>query len=1381
MKKITFLLLFCFCAVGFSQAQTVTESSGGATANYEFSYDDSRVISSDNQNGIARTADMITSSYSGKSSALITITHSATQTIEGQVACGTAGIQAENHYYRDFDLANDFGIAGDFNVVAAEFGVSSAQDPVDITINIWSSTGADFPNGTLVLEGTAAYTSTPADEGTVVNVPVTATIPAGAVMVYEFIQADGSFWRIGSNEEGQTGVSWISADACGITTPTDLADVGAAFVDFSSVMNVIGDDGALALPITFEGAQSVDFNDFNGSATQVISNPDASGVNTSDNVAENFVPASVSFAGANIAVPVDLTDDKYFTMDVWSPLAGTPVLLKLEGGSSAPVERQATMTSTGAWEQVVFDFSSEGAVTYESVTIFMNFNVVDAADQTFYWDSLEQLNVPPAPPLTCGSSLDSYVNMMPTGNGVPSQTFSAANAAFDSVAADDFVIPGVGLASVCEVTIIGSYTAAGLPADPANTVVLNIHEDNGGEPGTVVFTESFLGTDVDPDGDATFTLALTGAPEFVGGTKYWMSVVTQMGFAVSGQFFWSSAEDGNGDAFLWQNPGDGFGSGCTAWETSAVCGVGNGDGPDLLMDISFLEIAIPPAELPLTFEGQGIVFIDFNGSATQAITNPDASGVNTTATVAENLIPASAEFAGATIVVPVDLTDDKFFIMDVWSPVADTPVLVKFEGGPDPAVERQVVMTSTGAWEELLFDFSSEGAVSYESVTVFMNFDAVDAADQTYYWDNLEQLNAPPPPPPPANDLCENALTVSCGDIVNGTTSNATEDSAVAPECDTTVTAPGVWYTFSDTSGLLSDISITTCSANTDYDTKISVYSGDCGALVCVVGNDDDPDCTGFQSTASFQSDGATTYSILVHGFGAGEGNFEMAITCTLVPPANDNIANSIDVDELGFPFTDPAVATIAATFEAGSPAGCDNAGARGVWYNFVAAGDGTATATITSPGVVGSANISAGLVNTNVSMGLEASGELSFTVNNGPLAGNYDALAAAFGGEFTTDPITGDIVLMIDDDTTGDPNDVCDPLTNGSELTGNIAVARRGACAFTDKVIAAQNEGAIAVIVINNQPGGPIVMGGENPDITIPALMIGDEDGEALLASLGGLSFTVNNGPLAGSYEALAAAFGGEFTADLVTGDTVLMVDNDTTGDPNDACDPLANGASLAGQVAIARRGACAFTDKVISAQNEGAIAVIVINNQPGGPIVMGGENPDITIPALMIGDEDGEALLASLFGFNAVTFYTAPNETASETDLELVDWFDNQCLPGTSASIPTVAGQAYYVFVANHAGTTDIVIDGTNLGVEDSTIEGFVYYPNPTESALNLRAQDNIERVAIYNMLGQKVLDQNVNAITSQLDLSDLATGTYILQVSVNGQIGNYQILKK
>jgi hypothetical protein len=493
----------------------------------------------------------------------------------------------------------------------------------------------------------------------------------------------------------------------------------------------------------------------------------------------------------------------------------------------------------------------------------------------------------------------------------------------------------------------------------------------------------------------------------------------------------------------------------------------------------------------------------------------------------------------------------------------------------------------------------------------------------------------------PDNDSCAGALPIACGEIVAGTTIDATEDSAVAPTCDTSVTSPGVWYVYEDTTGLITDITITMCNGTTDYDSKLSVYTGDCGAppLNCIVGNDD---TCGLQSEVSFQSDGATTFYILVHGFGGQTGNFEIEMNCTPIPPPNDMIANSIDVDEIGFPYTDPSVAMPAATFEAGSPVDCDNSGARGVWYNFVPEGDGTATATITTPG-----------------------GALFFTVNNGPLAGSYNAIAAAFGGEFTATVITEDSVVILDDDTTGDPNDACDPILNGADLSGKIAITRRGACAFTDKVIAAQNAGAIAVIVVNNQPGGPIVMGGANPDITIPALMLGDVDGEAIIAELSGASVNVSMG--------LAPA------------------------------------------------------------------------------------------------------------GFSAVTFYTAPNENAVETDLVLVDWFENQCLPGSTASIPTVAGQAYYVFVANHGSITDIVIDGTNLGTVDNTIEGFVYYPNPTESILTLSAQDTIESVAIYNMLGQKVVDQNVNAIRSEINVSELATGAYLMRVSVNGQIGTYKILKK
>ena len=89
------------------------------------------------------------------------------------------------------------------------------------------------------------------------------------------------------------------------------------------------------LPITFENGQNPQFIDFNGSFTQVIANPDVSGVNTSANVAENTVPGNTQFAGVLImqSPNIDLTTNKIFQLTVWSPLASTPVLLKLEGGS----------------------------------------------------------------------------------------------------------------------------------------------------------------------------------------------------------------------------------------------------------------------------------------------------------------------------------------------------------------------------------------------------------------------------------------------------------------------------------------------------------------------------------------------------------------------------------------------------------------------------------------------------------------------------------------------------------------------------------------------------------------------------------------------------------------------------------------------------------------------------------------------------------------------------------------------------------------------------------------------------------------------------------------------------------------------------------------
>lgn len=104
-------------------------------------------------------------------------------------------------------------------------------------------------------------------------------------------------------------------------------------------------------------------------------------------------------------------------------------------------------------------------------------------------------------------------------------------------------------------------------------------------------------------------------------------------------------------------------------------------------------------------------------------------------------------------------------------------------------------------------------------------------------------------------------------------------------------------------------------------------------------------------------------------------------------------------------------------------------------------------------------------------------------------------------------------------------------------------------------------------------------------------------------------------------------------FGADVynVSGDLVRLVDG--TEPTNDGCEAATNGADLAGKIAIIDRGACNFTVKVKHAQDEGAIAVIIANNNDDGtPAPMGGADDLVTIPSMGINFSDGAAIYALL-----------------------------------------------------------------------------------------------------------------------------------------------------
>jgi minor extracellular serine protease Vpr len=78
-----------------------------------------------------------------------------------------------------------------------------------------------------------------------------------------------------------------------------------------------------------------------------------------------------------------------------------------------------------------------------------------------------------------------------------------------------------------------------------------------------------------------------------------------------------------------------------------------------------------------------------------------------------------------------------------------------------------------------------------------------------------------------------------------------------------------------------------------------------------------------------------------------------------------------------------------------------------------------------------------------------------------------------------------------------------------------------------------------------------------------------------------------------------------------------------------NDGCNAVAPPAgSLTGKIALIRRGTCGFHEKVVNAQNAGAIGVVIYNNIAGG-IVPNVTGPTaITVPVVGISAADGEII---------------------------------------------------------------------------------------------------------------------------------------------------------
>ena len=144
----------------------------------------------------------------------------------------------------------------------------------------------------------------------------------------------------------------------------------------------------------------------------------------------------------------------------------------------------------------------------------------------------------------------------------------------------------------------------------------------------------------------------------------------------------------------------------------------------------------------------------------------------------------------------------------------------------------------------------------------------------------------------------------------------------------------------------------------------------------------------------------------------------------------------------------------------------------------------------------------------------------------------------------------------------------------------------------------------------------------------------------------------------------------------------------------------------------------------------------------------------------------------------FNDVEWHIYRNDISSEN-------FTNVSFEFTTDDNDT---DLYHIFIAlpTDSGDSNLIVDdysiveGT-LSNNDLAKFNFSYAPNPANSIINLNAAKSISKVEFYNNLGQNVLATKVNALSSNVNISRLNKGIYMMNVTIDGQTQAFKILKQ
>lgn len=87
----------------------------------------------------------------------------------------------------------------------------------------------------------------------------------------------------------------------------------------------------------------------------------------------------------------------------------------------------------------------------------------------------------------------------------------------------------------------------------------------------------------------------------------------------------------------------------------------------------------------------------------------------------------------------------------------------------------------------------------------------------------------------------------------------------------------------------------------------------------------------------------------------------------------------------------------------------------------------------------------------------------------------------------------------------------------------------------------------------------------------------------------------------------------------------------------------------------------------------------------------------------------------------------------------------------------------------------------ENATTGINELAKDKFVMYPNPASDVLAINAGASIEKLVVYNMLGQLVMEVQRSADSISVNVSQLQAGTYIVHATINGAVSTHKFIKK